>query len=281
MTKYPLKNSTIAILSIAILGLTSCKKNLTDETEVAAVQSLSIAEVEDDNLQIMADQAYAEGSVPDLRIAPDNSIDLLTTCAIVTRDTISSPRIITIDFGTGCTNSYGTTRKGKIFVSYTGRYRDVGTVIHITSQNYYVNDNKVDIDRTVTNQGENNNGNLVFGVQATRTVTFSDGTTCTSISSRSREWIEGITTSTFTDDVYSVTGTGTHLSRRGILYDAATVTPLIRKVACREFVSGEAKIIRHGATDRYGIINFGNGDCDETASVTLDNGRTFTISLRH
>ena len=145
-----------------------------------------------------------------------------------------------------------------------------------------MNENKVDIDRTVTNQGENVDGHLMFGIHAERKVTFPDGTTSSSTVDKTREWLTGAATpKDFDDDIYRVNGTGTHTSRRGIVYDATTITPLIRKVACHQFVSGEVKIVRHGQTERFGIINFGTGECDDEATVTLDNGRSFTINLRH
>jgi hypothetical protein len=282
--KNALTTSKMLLLAGTLtLGFTSCTKNNNiDETEVTAAQNFNVAEIEDDNTQIMADEAEANGTVSDLRTSHPTSTGLLTACAVVTRDTVSSPRVITIDFGTGCTNAHGTTRKGKVIVTYTGRYRDEGTVIHIVSQDYYVNDNKIDIDRTVTNMGENGSGNLEIHIVATRTVTFSGGATSSSTIDKTREWLEGASTPRdFSDDVYRVSGTGTHISRRGISYDASTLTPLIRKATCHEFVSGEVKIIRHGQRDRFGIINFGTGDCDDSATVTLDNGRSFTIDLRH
>jgi len=271
------------IIAFVLLGLYSCKKENADTTEALAAQSYNIAEVEDDNTQIMADQAESEGSVS-LRTAPTENmqVELITNCAIVTRDTVSSPRVITIDFGTGCTNTNGVTRKGKIIVTYTGRYRDISTVVHITSENYFVNDNKVDIDRTVTNNGINDNGHYTFSIHSVRNVTYADGTTSSSIADKVREWTTGADTPrNLADDEYTVTGTATHTSRAGILYDATTLTPLIRKVSCHQFVSGQVKIIRHGNRDRFGTIDFGNGDCDDIASLTLDNGRTFSINLRH
>lgn len=283
MRKQPISFKTFLVIGTMLLGFTSCKKESTDTTEGLAAQSYNVAEVEDDNTQIMADQAESEGSV-NLRTAPSENaaVDLITSCATVTRDTVSSPKVITIDFGTGCTNSNGVTRKGKIIVTYTGRYRDAGTVVHITSENYYVNDNKVDIDRTVTNNGTNDNGHYTFNIHSVRTVTYTDGTTSSSTADKVREWTAGSDTPrNFTDDVFSVTGTATHTSRAGILYDATTVSPLIRKVSCHQFVSGQVKIVRHGNRERFGTIDFGNGDCDDIATVTLDNGRTFSINLRH
>lgn len=270
------------IAGALFVSFTACTKTDSTELEAIAAQNLNLVEIEDDNTQLMADQAEADGTVSTLRLSsPTGSADILGGCAVVTKDTVSIPKKITIDFGTGCEGRNGVIRKGKIIITHTGRYRAPGTVIHIVSENYYVNDNKVDIDRTITNEGENTDGHLVFTIQSERHVSFPDGSMCSSTANKSRVWIEGASTPDFSDDVYSVTGTGSHTSKRGIVYDVTTLTPLIRKVSCHEFVSGEVKIVRNGNRTRFGTINFGTGDCDDVATVTLDNGRTFEINLRH
>lgn len=53
------------------------------------------------------------------------------------------------------------------------------------------------------------------------------------------------------------------------------------KVSCHEIVSGQVKIIRIGNRERFATIDFGNGDCDDVATVTLDNGKEYTINLKH
>ncbi|MFN8281952.1 MAG: hypothetical protein U0U67_01995 [Chitinophagales bacterium] len=283
MQKLILMSKLLLIIAVVTIGFTACQKNkLNDETEAASAQNFNAAEIEDDNAQIMADQAESNNAI-DLRQSAAAQEANLLGCATVTKDSLSSPKKITIDFGSGCTNANGVTRKGKIFVTYTGAYRAAGTVIHITSEDYYVNSNKVDIDRTVTNNGENAAGHLTFSIVANRKVTFTDGTFSTSSTDdKVREWMEGSNTPhDFSDDVYKVTGTGTHTSRKGIVYDVSILTALTRKVSCHQFTAGDVKIIRHGQRDRYGVIDFGNGDCDDEATVTLDNGRVYTISLRH
>ncbi len=283
MKKIHLTFNKLFIAGALLVSFTACTKNDATELESIAAQNLNLVEIEDDNTQLMADQAEAMGTVSTLRTSSSfaNSAILLGDCAVVTKDTLSDPKKITIDFGTGCTGRNGVIRKGKIIITHTGRYRAPGTVIHIVSENYYVNDKKVDIDRTITNEGENTSGHLVYTIHSERHVTFPDGSVCNSTADKTREWIEGADTPDFADDVYQVTGTGTHTSKRGIVYDVTTVTPLIRKVSCHEFVSGEVKIVRNGNRTRYGTINFGTGDCDDVATVTLDNGKTFEINLGH
>ena len=286
-----MKNQLISLPALLIsgtliLGFTSCKKESSDivspTSEVSSAQSFNLAETEDNNVQIMADQAQSEGNV-NLRMQPvdNSSVDLITSCAVITRDTASTPKKITIDFGTGCPNAHGDIRKGKIITTYTGKYRDAGTVIHITTENYYVNSNKIDINKTVTNNGLNDNGNYTFSIHSVRTVLYTDGTTSTSTADKTREWIAGASTPhDFTDDVFRVTGTASHISRTGVVYDATTITPLIRKVDCHQFVSGDVKIVRHALKTRYCVIDYGTGECDDTATVTLDNGKAYTIDLK-
>lgn len=287
MNKINFQSKLLLIIAILTFGFTACSKKKTalDDYEVAAAKNLNTAEIEDDIIQTIADQAATTGDITNLRVNTNSiSADNVLGCATVTRDTLATPKKITVDFGTtGCENRFGDIRKGKLIITYTGSYTAVGTEIHIVSENYYVNENKIDIHRTITNLGENTNGNLEFAIQSERVVTFPDGVTSRSTTAnKTREWISGRNTPlNFSDDVYKVTGTATHTSKRGILYDVTTITPLTRIVSCREFVSGEMKIIRHGRTDRYGFINFGNGDCDNTATVTLDNGSSYNIDLRH
>lgn len=278
----------LLIVATLTLGFMSCNKdNLSDvsDEESVASQGLSIAAVEDGNTMLMADQAEANGSVSNMRVAPINdgsNSDILGDCAVITRDTMSSPKKIIIDFGTGCTSHNGVTRKGKIIITYNGGYREIGTVIHVQTEDYYVNDNKVEINKTVKNLGPNENGNLTFEVNSTRVVTFPNGKFTSSTAVKQREWLHGANTPLdFSDDVFRVNTQGVHTSRNGVIYTFHSLTDLIRKVSCHEFVSGELKVVRKDDADRYFIINFGTGDCDDEATVTLDNGRSFTIDLRH
>ncbi len=278
---------SLLIIATLTFGLAACNKENVSETEEEsfASQDLSVAAVEDDNVTVMADQVDATGSFSNMRIAPDDGNtngSILGSCAVITHDTLASIKKITIDFGSGCTGPNGVIRKGKIIIAYTGRYRAEGTIIHITTEDYFVNDNKVEIDKTIKNLGKNNKGNFVFHIESSRAVKYPNGKMSASTAVKTREWLEGASTPLdFSDDVYRVETEGAHVSRNGIHYTFRSLTALIRNVSCKEFVSGELKIVRKTGNNRYSIINFGTGDCDDTATVTLDNGRSFTIDLKH
>ena len=65
---------------------------------------------------------------------------------------------IIVDFGDGYPDDclkYGKERRGKIIITYTGKYRDSLSVITTTFDQYYVNNNWIQGERIVTNNGRN------------------------------------------------------------------------------------------------------------------------------
>ena len=67
MQKLILTSKLLLIIAIVTFGFTACQKNkFNDESEASSAQNFNVAEVEDDNLQIMADQADINGEI-DLR----------------------------------------------------------------------------------------------------------------------------------------------------------------------------------------------------------------------
>ncbi len=271
-----MKTIVKSLLLVAGMGVafTSCKKDR--DTDITSAEDNSLAENTYDDVNDIADQA-AKGSQS---FKVEDGSGILSNCAIVTFDTNTAIKDFTIDFGTGCLCSDGKTRSGKILVSRTGHYRDSGTVITITFDNFFVNNNQVEGSRVVTNNGTNAAGNISFSVEVNGTVTKADGTVITWTSSRTREWIDGYETiGIHSDDVYRVSGTASGSRVNGstsTTFSAMTVTPLVRKVACHQFVSGTAKVTPSGKPER--TIDFGSGECDNEAVVTV-NGNTRTITL--
>ena len=264
--------TTLVVAGIVSATMISCRRERDNDTNSA--QDNAIAESSYDDANDMADQA-GKGVNLDLKLEQESS--LLSTCATVTRDTTTNPKTITIDFGTtNCTCSDGRVRRGKVLVSYTGKYREVGSHIEIGFDNYYVNDNHVEGTRTVDNLGFNADSNLVFHVVVDGTITKTDGTVIDWVCDRTREWIAGFDTDIRIDDAYKVTGTASGTRSNGINFTAETVTPLIRKVSCHQFVSGQLRLTPSGKPER--LIDFGNGDCDNEATVTI-NGNDYTIQL--
>jgi hypothetical protein len=77
------------------------------------------------------------------------------------------------------------------------------------------------------------------------------------------------------DDIYEISGAGTSVNNQNIQAKFEITQPLVQKFNCHYIVSGKAKLTVPG-TDAS--IDFGNGTCDNTATVTI-NGNTFVVYL--
>ena len=241
---YAKKISTF--IAVAVIGssllFTSCKKDASKDSDVESAENNSLAEASFNDVTTISDQAAIGGSV-NMRLADGSREDgsLGSGCATVTIDTVSTPHIITIDFGSSnCVCNDGRTRRGKILLSYSGRYREAGTAISITFNNYFVNDNQLTGTKTITNQGLNNAGNLVYKIDVNgQVIKANGGGTISWTSSRQREWTAGASTPlVWSDDAYSITGTASGTNASGKSYTINITKPLVRKMSCRWFESG-------------------------------------------
>jgi len=170
----------------------------------------------------------------------------LPECATVTIDTVSSPKSIIVDFGTSpclCDQWDGRYRQGMVKATWTGAYRDPGTVITITTTDYFRGDaadqmDKLDINRTVTNMGPAANGNLQFHLVGVVNVTYYTGETANWNVDKIKEWTQGASTVDPNDDVLVITGTVTGTNRNGIPVSATITTPLVKKflrLVCKRY----------------------------------------------
>lgn len=204
----------------------------------------------------------------------------LPSCATATLDTTTSPRSLTIDFGTTncpCTNWDSKNRRGKIIATWTGRYRDAGTVITHKTENYYLNDNKLIWNHTATNNGPGTNGNYTFSVKAENCSYETTDGTFTWNSTRSREWLQGYSTLTPFDDVYLITGSASGKNRIGDDYTINIDEALRKNIGCRWFVSGKITLTSAGKDDR--TLDYGSGTCDNKAVLSYRN-KTYDITLK-
>jgi hypothetical protein len=267
----------ISIMGIALI-VSSCKKDDIDkDTETANDNAFANKAFND--LQTISDQASA-GSLQTF-VASTGEATLLSGCATVTLDTIANPHSLTIDFGTtNCLCKDYRYRRGKIIVTYTGRYRDSGTVITYSFDNYFVTDCQItnNSSKTVTNMGKNTSGHLWYTISENGTIIkANNGGTITWISTRQREWIAGESTPIWTDDIYLISGTASGTSSNGQNYTLTTISPLRIELTCHNIVSGIVEINIAGKAKR--TLDYGNGTCDNQATVTI-LGKTYTITLR-
>lgn len=275
MIRNSLKITSSALFLGALVFFAACNKKGKDGLNpTASAQNNAFAEAQFNDITTMVDQAAINSTVLLGAAGTGSNTNVLgplgSTCATVTVDTVSNPRRITIDFGaTNCVCLDGRTRKGKIIATYTGRYRDVGTIIQITFENYAVNDHGIAGTKKITNQGPNQSGNLVYKIEVNGAITKpNSGGTYTWVSTRYREWKEGASTIlNILDDVYAVTGSASGINADGTAYGITITKELIRKMNCKWIESGSMKL---DTPDMPNIsIDYGGGGCDANATVTL------------
>ena len=164
-------------------------------------------------------------------------------------------------------------------LSYQGAYRDSGSVHTITFNNYFVNDYQIGGSKTVTNEGTNSSGNTWFSIAVTGSITATTGQVLSWSSAREREWIEGESTTVWSDDVYQITGQASGTGFSGTTFSAVIDSPLLIALNCKWIKEGVLSFTPSNRQTR--VIDYGylDGNCDRLAQVTIGSN-TYTIELR-
>jgi hypothetical protein len=273
-----MKRSILSLLfagGLILFASQSCRKDsgndVIDSDTIAAEDNATAEDIFNDVFALMDETARDQ---PALRTG-----GFRASCAQITVDSTSNPKVLTLDFGTGCTGNDGRTRSGKIIITFTGRYRDAGTVITHTFDNYYVNGNKVEGTKIVTNMGTNSAGHMYYKIEVKDAKITTANGVITWQSLREREWTAGENTASILDDEYNITGSASGTNRNGTHYTIQIddLDPLHVKIGCRWIVSGKVSITPDGKSAR--TVNYGNGDCDNDATVLI-NGRSYAIKLK-
>jgi hypothetical protein len=286
--KFLSTKSIILAVSIAFATvLYSCQKEssstsstqpVTEEEAVTYSDESAQAEASFDDIEdISRTAADEEGviSAPNGRIFPFIQLRLrLGPCAVITVTPNDStyPKTVTIDFpGDGCWCADGKHRKGTITIHFTGPIRRAGSVVTITLTDFYLNRAHIEGTKTISNLSEN--GAVKFTVQVTGgKVTFPNGRGYKYDGLKYVAQIEGAGTPNLVDDVYKIEGRSKTEFNNGRTINLNTESPLIKKFDCRWISNGTLKI---KINDRVLFLDYGapsNGDCDNKALLTWNNG---------
>jgi hypothetical protein len=199
------------------------------------------------------------------------------TCRTVTVNPTGNvfPKTVTIDYGTGCDDG-GKLKKGKIIAVFSGKFKQTGTTINITFDNFYINGDKIEGTKSIVNNGPNAAGNYSFTVTINHSRIRATGGTSTLTSVKTITWIENSNTSP-TDDEFSIRGSLSATTAGGKTYSYTTLEPLVKKVACLYISSGKLLINITGRPQL--TLDYGTGTCDDKATISA-NGKTKEITLR-
>lgn len=276
----------IVIALNGIILINACKKEKTVEDlefDTSASEDNSLAEGTFSDISNIAFQAIENDSITTYRISNELN-SLLSSCATLTKTPNGSGGgLIVVNFGpSNCQCFDGRLRRGIINISFTGPYKDPGTVVTTTFDEYYVGIDaakmfKVTGTKTVTNNGLNNSGNMNFTVNVQGQLINSSGVTMQWTSNRNREWISGSNSlMNFTDDEYVITGNASGTNFSGTSF-TANIREGLHIEFCRFITKGIFELTPAGKPVR--TFNYGFGDCDNKATLTV-NGKTFQITLR-
>src|SRR6185312_8029322 len=198
----------------------------------------------------------------------------------------------------------GHLRNGTIMYDYSAslstatHYRDSGIVITDTTPNndYYVDSNKIQINKTIANKGRFTNGNLTWHITTNLTITKAhNGGTIQWSATRDNILLNtnaityngasvqasfaGYNTAiNWSAAVIGITGSANGTSADGVSYTANISTMLVRNFNCspsiihhhfHPFVAGQIDFTPSGKATRS--INFGTGACDETYTIIIGN----------
>jgi hypothetical protein len=200
----------------------------------------------------------------------------LTSCATVTQSSTTFPKEIVIDYGTGCNDGRGPVMKGQVVITITDSMIYAGAVRTVKYVDFYVGDRKVDGTETVTNKGQNSEGQWVIESVTEQIITHEDGTISTRTSTNTQTWVAGFDTPSRDDDEFYRTGSSSASISDTLKYSSLIKVPLLFKAGCRTIVSGVVEVIRGESTVS---IDYGNGECDNTATLTQADGTITEIDL--
>lgn len=263
---------SIAILLTASVFYTGCKKDDIADTETTSATDNSLCEGEFmrvlptvNKIAIDEPGVHRWGGPPSVQ-----------SCPMVTVNTPNQfPLTMTIDYGTGCTDSTdGKVRKGKIIVNMDRAWDSVGCVMTITLDSFYVGainfQGTTTVTRTATNQFHMvlNNGKCNKGGATPWEILWNTDKTIT--------WTAGSSNSSG-PQIIETTGTNSGTDRNGKTFTATVTSPIVRDLSCSWITKGTVVLTPDGLEER--TIDFGNGDCDNRGTIMIA-GNTFEFTMQ-
>lgn len=248
-----------------------------DPITVEDAQAIADADDVTEGVSDLVDQLFLEDGLLANRMEFTSYFPNHCGQRIVKWDVNQTMKTVIIDFGDGCELPNGNFVKGKITLVFNGNRELKTHSITVSYDNFYLNHKKVEGTTSVERTFANANGNPQSTVNVDIKITFPDGLYIERKSVKVREMIEGKDTlGIWGDNVFLITGSWTTKFRNGVVHSGEIIIPLRRELSCRFLVSGSIKVQRN---ERFGTIDFGDGNCDNKATFTNDNGDVKEILL--
>ena len=277
MKKIDLTKKVMFFLVVLGLAFTSCSDEESvdtqeqDTTEVA--KSSEIDEIEVVLGDVIIDAYEGQESDELGRSAQQPGLPACVTITVVMQQNY---REVTVDFGTeGCIVN-GHLLKGQIVFTYSRNPEAQQVLITYTLEDFYFDNKNIIGSKTLLKELSNDNGNPQFTHTLDLTVIWPNGAQASREGVKIREWVEGFGSGVWSDNVFEITGNWSTTFVNGNTHTYEVVIPLRREVICFYFVSGSINVQR---TNFGGVFDYGNGNCDNQATFTFNNGNVVNITL--
>jgi hypothetical protein len=263
---------------LVLVGVNSCQKDeFTNVNDDLLIDQETVAEQSLVDLDALVEEALGI-QLPFLKSATTDGNYYVNKCPVITADLTSTPKTITIDFGTGCTGKDGKVRSGKIIVT-SATLENFSRETVRTFDNFFVDGKKMEgsVIKTITLNREDHS--RLANIKEDVTITFPDnGGKISRKADMTREYqlfILGF----IKDNVITSWGTATVTRKNGVTVNKTIDAgkPLVFKMECHQIVSGV--VLFKTSNDHSMSIDYGKGDCDNKATVTRD-GVTREINIR-
>ncbi len=258
----------VLLFSLLLFSCSSDEETV-EETEFSQEDNQKATQVDmvfEGTLNIM-EAAYSEEE--------GRSTGLFPPCATITITQTGDIINLDIDFGVGCNLNNGVFVTGKILLSY-------GPIINNTREidysfiDFTYNQHPVSGGGEIVRLLENQNGNPQSTVNETITVGFPESSiTATRTGLRIAEWVEGVGSGTWLDNVFHITGNWNTVFSNGFTRSGEVVETLVKKTNCPYVVSGIIDIQQNGLN---ASLDYGDGACENMVTL-LYNGQQYIIYL--
>lgn len=268
----------VSLFFMVMLMLAACTANEdadfsaedSDDATSDVVDDASQDDAEDLSMTALVTETSEGGKIAET--------DERLTCATITRTGDKASGVIRIDFGDGCKDKRGRTRRGAIVVTYTGYWAEAGSSWVMTFDNYFVDNVLLAGTRNVVNVTTDTLRRRFQVDMEDGVVTWPDGRIARRRVHHIREHERDNNNILMRLIIYG-TAEGNHRNGRG--YQIEILEPLIYTRECAAegvFIPVQGvKLIKHG--NRQITIDYGDGTCDNVVTLINVNGRKKDIRV--
>ncbi len=277
-----MKNRIVNFLSILFVSTTfliSCSdddnENQIPTSEVTTSKEYTDVEAANNEINAVVEDVFSTES----GINPGPALgSKVPDCATVTSETLEETRTVVIDFGDGCEIN-GEMISGSIRMSFSVQL-DAENKVEITYslENFKYKDVTVSGNATTTFTFRSEGTNTTFTTNSNFSFAWAEGLTATSETNFVNETFLETNPDTPGDfDFYTLnSGSSSTTFSNGDKYSVEITTPLRNESGCQYIVSG---IIVTNQNSETTTLDYGNGECDNTATQTDSDGNETIIDL--